>query len=281
MSTTDQTTYNGPDGLAEEEREALEALLYRLADDELVVAERYIEWAVVAPTIESDIALTNIAQDELGHARLWYDLLADFGEDERTLVFERDPASFRHSTLVELPFEDGDWADAIVRSYLYDIAEQLRLEALAETSYLPLRDRVGKVLKEERYHREHAQNWLERLVTSDEGTENVQVAVDRLFPYALTLFEATEEADERFVEFGLQTRSLGEMREDWLDVVIPFLESLGVDVPEFDDAADLLPEKLGRDGEHTDTWPALHADMTHSYNELGRPEPEKIMDRDE
>src|SRR6056297_4003394 len=93
----------GPDELSEEEQEAVETLLFRLADDEFVIAERYTEWQVRAPTLESDLALANIAQDELGHARLWYDLLEDFGYTESELVWERDPSAWRHSTLVELP----------------------------------------------------------------------------------------------------------------------------------------------------------------------------------
>lgn len=274
------STQNDSDTLSEREQKAVQTLLYRLADDELVLAERYTEWAVHSPTLESDLALANIAQDELGHARLWYDLLEDFGEDERTLVFERDPASFRHATLTELPFEEGDWADAIVRSYLYDVAEEIRLEALRETTYPPLADRVGKVLDEEGYHREHAQNWLERLTGDEEGKERVQRALDRLFPHALTLFEPTGEADDAFVELGLQRQSLDEMRAEWLDVVLPFLESLDIHVPmdQGDDVADLLPPQVGRDGEHTDAWAELHDEMTETYRELGRPEPERIME---
>lgn len=273
---------DGPGDLTDDQREALSALLYRLADDELVLAERYTEWAVHAPTLESDLSIANIAQDELGHGRLWYDLLMDFGEDERSLIFERDPATFRHATLCELPFADGDWADTVVRSYLYDVAEEIRLDALTGTSYYPLADRVGKVLKEERYHREHAQNWLERLTAGEDGMERTQAALDRLFPYALTLFEPSEHEDE-IVEFGFQTRSLDDMREEWLDVTIPYLESLGLDVPmdPEDDAADLLPDRIGRDGDHTDHWAQLHDEMTNTYRELGRPEPEKIMDRDD
>lgn len=273
----------GPNDLSDEQHEVLEGLLYRLADDELVLAERYTEWAVHAPTLESDIALANIAQDELGHGRLWYDLLMDFGEDERTLIYERDPADFRHATMAELPFAEGDWADAVVRSYLYDVAEDLRLESLAETSYAPLADRIGKVRKEERYHLEHAQNWLDRLADDEDGRSRLQDALDRLFPYALTIWEAPKGDDEKAVEFGFQARTQAEMREDWLDTTIPYLESLGLDVPmdEGDDPDDLLPDELGRDGTHTDHWAALHEEMTHTYRELGRPTPEKIMDRDE
>ncbi|PSP41242.1 phenylacetate-CoA oxygenase subunit PaaI, partial [Halobacteriales archaeon QH_2_66_30] len=63
-----------PDDLDERERTALEHLCKRLGDDEFVLAERYTEWQVRSPSLESDLALSNIAQDELGHARLWYDV---------------------------------------------------------------------------------------------------------------------------------------------------------------------------------------------------------------
>ena len=268
-----------PDELDKRERQAVEALLYRLADDELVIGERYTEWQVRAPTLESDLALSNIAQDEFGHARLWYDLLEDFGYTEADLVFERPPEEFRHSTLCELPFEEGDWADAIVRSYLYDMAEQLRLEAIAGTSYPRLADRVEKVEQEERYHREHAQNWLERLTSGEEGRERVQSAVERLFPSALTLFESTE-MDADIDGLGIRTESLDSMREQWLDTVVPFLASLGIDVPQAvreDDLDSLLPETVGRDGTHTEAWPELHEEMTHTYRELDRTEAHRIM----
>jgi len=269
----------GPDDLSDDERAAVEALLYRLADDELVLAERYTEWQVRAPTLESDLALANIAQDEFGHARLWYDLLQDFGYEEADLIFERAPADFRHATLVELPFEAGDWADAVVRSYLYDVAEQLRLEALAGTSYPRIADRVGKILSEEEYHREHAQNWLERLADDEASLQRLQAALDRLFPHALALFEGDEETAARIDDLGLRTESPAELREQWFDTVIPFCRSLGLETPDGvrEDPEAFLPEAIGRDGDHTDEWPALHEEMTRTYRELGREAAHKIM----
>jgi ring-1,2-phenylacetyl-CoA epoxidase subunit PaaC len=275
----ERTRLGGPADLRDDERAAVEALLYRLADDELVLAERYTEWQVRAPTLESDLALANIAQDELGHARLWYDLLRDFGHEEADLIFERDPADFRHATLVELPFAEGDWADAVVRSYLYDVAEQFRLEALAGTSYRRIADRVGKIQSEEAYHREHAQNWLERLAADEASLERLQAAVDRLFPHALALFEGDEKTEARIDDLGLRTESLDSMREQWFDTVIPFCRSLGLDTPKGvrKDPEAFLPEAVGRDGDHTDDWPALHDEMTRTYRELGREEAHKIM----
>ena len=276
----------GPDDLSDEEREAVETLLFRLADDEFVIAERYTEWQVRAPTLESDLALANITQDELGHARLWYDLLQDFGPDEPDLIWERPADEWRHSTLTELPFEEGDWANPILRSYLYDVAEEIRLEALVDSSYARIRDRVGKIQGEEDYHREHAENWLDRLCDDEEGRRRVQQALDRLLPHALTIFAPTdEEIEARIDELGLRTMSLADMREEWLDTVVPYLEGLGLDV----DDAQLpeqydthhggleLPDEIGRDQSHTDDWDDLWNEFTRSYRELGRTEATRIM----
>lgn len=290
-STSGTNSYAGPDDLDGTEQAALEELLFGLADDEYVVAERYVEWQIFAPTLESDLALANIAQDEYGHARLWYDLLQEFGYREADLLWERDPADFRHATLVEQPFAEGDWADAVVRSYLYDTAEILRLEALTDTSYAPLADRVPKAIDEEGYHREHAQSWLERLTVGAGDTESaesvdasddapdrdahrtVQAALNRLFPHALTIFEPGEYADE-IVEFGFQTETLGAMRDQWLDTTIPYLESLGLTVPDPADAD--RPEARGRDGSHTEAWVDLHEDFTATYHELEFDQPTRL-----
>ncbi|TYL37737.1 phenylacetate-CoA oxygenase subunit PaaI [Natronococcus pandeyae] len=281
-----------PDDLDARERDALETLLKRLADDEFVLAERYTEWQVRAPSLESDLALSNNAQDELGHARLWYDVLEDLGYEEQDLVYERDPADFRHATLVELPFEEGDWADPILRSYLYDVAEKLRLEALEESTYPKIADRVGKIQSEEEYHLEHAQSWLERLADGDEGHERLQDALDRLFPHALTIFEpVNRDVESDIVDLGLRDATLEEMGEEWLSNVVPYLESLDLDVPEsgqmdddefeFEVTQEMLPEERGRDGSHTDAWVDLYDEFTHTYRELGRSETTKIMEKPE
>ncbi|WP_254862829.1 1,2-phenylacetyl-CoA epoxidase subunit PaaC [Halovivax gelatinilyticus] len=294
--------------LTPDQRLALETELRAIADDEFVLAERYIEWQVYAPSLESDLALANIAQDELGHARLWYDLLIDLGYDETDLLWERDPATFRHATLTELAFDQGDWADAIVRSYLFDVAEHLRLASLEASSYPGITDRIGKIQREERYHVEHAENWLERLADDGDGTEALQSAVDRLFPHALALFVPTEPVpfgadgddgepfateddlpdaatvEETIVEEGYRAESLSTIAERWLDRVVPTLESHGLRTPVPADGEitdELLPDATGRSGEHTGDWDDLYDDFTHTYRELGREEATVIMDKPE
>jgi phenylacetate-CoA oxygenase, PaaI subunit len=271
MSAVD-TDLGGPEELSEREQRAVETQLFRLADDEFVQAERYTFWQVRAPTLESDLAISNNAQDELGHARLWYDAIRQLGYSEESLIWESDPADFQHSTLVELPFEEGDWAGAILRAYLYDAAEEIRLAALAESTYRPIRDRTSRVQGEEAYHLEHAVSWLERLAADEEGRERLQTALEELYPYALTLFEPAGDAESDIVELGVRSRTLEEMRTEWARDVATQLTELGLDIP---GAGPATP--TGRNGRHTDHWRELFEEMTSTYRNLGRDSATRIM----
>lgn len=264
-----ETRYSSPEELTARQREAIEALLFRFADDELIAGERAIDWAVIAPTLEADVSIANIAQDELGHARLWYDALGEFGYTERELIYERDFDHFRHATVLEYPMEAGDWAGTIVRMYLYDTAEWLRLEAVADSTYLPIAARAERILNEESYHREHAENWLERLASTETGRTRLQDALDRLYQPAQTIFAGS---DEPAVD-GFRTESLSTLRSDWRGVVESKFTSLGLTVPPVDS-----PAPLGRDGNHTEHWKPLFDEIVETYHDLERTEPTKIMD---
>lgn len=272
MSTT-APDLGAPDDLTEHEQKAVEAQLFRIADDEYIQAERYTFWQVRAPTLESDLAISNNAQDELGHARLWYDAIQQFGYDEESLLWESDPSDFQHSTLVELPFKEGEWADAIVRAYLYDEAEEIRLAALEDSTYRPIRNRTSRIQGEEGYHLEHAVSWLERMSQDPDATERLQAALDKLYPYALTLFEPIGDVEADIVELGIRTKTLDEMRNEWEERVEAQLTELGLEIP---DAEPATP--TGRDGEHTEDWSELYEEMTSSYRNLGRHKATKIMD---
>src|SRR5512145_104879 len=109
---------------------AMRELLLALADDELVLGHRASEWCGHAPILEEDIAFANLALDELGHASLWYGLLAELrGQDPDSypdlLIYWRPPQDFRCTQLIELP--PGDWAFSMLRQYLFDAAESVRL----------------------------------------------------------------------------------------------------------------------------------------------------------
>jgi len=155
-------------------------LLLGLADDELVIGWRDSEWTGIAPMLEEDVAFSSIAQNEIGHARAVYELLAD---DADALAFDRAPEEYRCAPLVELHLLD--WAHTIARRWLYEVADEIRIAALRDE--LPV---AAKIDREEAYHRLHAEMWHERLKDEPRFRE----AVRELWPYALGVLEPGQRA---------------------------------------------------------------------------------------
>jgi ring-1,2-phenylacetyl-CoA epoxidase subunit PaaC len=157
-------------------------LLLQIADDELVVGWRDSEWTGIAPFLEEDVALSSISQNEIGHARAIYELLAD---DADALAFDRPPGEYACSQLVELRLVP-DWARTIARRVLYEAADELRLGQLKESTDADVAGLAVKIDREEAYHRMHAQMWADRL--ADEP--RYRAAVAELVPYALGVVDA-------------------------------------------------------------------------------------------
>ncbi len=232
---------------------ALKELLFRLADDEVITGHRNAEWTGHGPILEADIALSSMAQDELGHAQVYYQLLHDLGEaDPDQLAFNRGADDFRCAQLVELP--RGDWAFTVARQFLYDAAESVRLGALAQSSYTPLAQAAAKFAGEEKYHLLHGKTWMTHLgCGTDESRARVQKALDEVFPYALGLFETTE-IDPAIAAEGLQAPE-GELKGHWLALIGPVVSAAGLSLP------DAAPIEGGRRRRHTEHLKALLEDM--------------------
>jgi ring-1,2-phenylacetyl-CoA epoxidase subunit PaaC len=158
-------------------------LLLSLADDELVIGWRDSEWTGIAPLLEEDVAFSSIAQNEIGHARALYELLTD---DADALAFDRQLDEYRCAPLVELRLLD--WAHAIARRWLYEVADEIRIAALMENDDAAIAGLAAKINREEAYHRMHAEMWRERL----RDAPQFRAAVDDLWPYALGVVQAEQ-----------------------------------------------------------------------------------------
>jgi 1,2-phenylacetyl-CoA epoxidase catalytic subunit len=136
---------------------AMVSLIGSLADNKSALGRRYGEWAVSAPTIESAVAAAAMAQDELGHARSTYPVLAKLGverEDEGLDAGDPLPVIAR-----ELP----DWASFIAANLVVDGILTTFVASARHSSIEPLAQRARKILQEEGAHRVHAEAWLKRI----------------------------------------------------------------------------------------------------------------------
>jgi ring-1,2-phenylacetyl-CoA epoxidase subunit PaaC len=216
--------------LAPAVREALDSLLVSMADDEFVVGFSDSEWTGIAPILEEDVAMSSLAQDELGHARAIYELLAQLrgeGATADSIAYDREPAEYRHARLLD--HGRGDWAMTIARRYLYDTADGARLASLASSSFGPLRELVEKIRREERYHVMHATTWLERLARhTGEPRDRLLAALDELAPDAATVFTPID-GEAHLVEAGILAESLAASEARWRATITPTV--IGLDLP--------------------------------------------------
>jgi len=208
-------------------KESLEPLLLALADDELIMGHRHSEWTGWAPHIEEDIAFSSIAQDEIGHANLFYTLLSgvvDKSPDEIALA--RGASEYRHAIICERP--NRDWAFTLARHFLYDAAERIRLESLRASAYKPLADVADKLLREERYHELHAEAWFSRLSTGPmEGRHELTVALSEALSDAIGLFE-TIDSEKVALEYSILPESNEDLLQKFLSDASERIESYGL-----------------------------------------------------
>lgn len=170
----------------------------RHADDCLVLSHRLAQWSSRAPTLEEDVALTNIALDLLGQARALYARTAELdgtGRSEDDYVFLRDERDFVNCLLVEQ--ENGDFAVTVVRQLLFSAYQLEAWRALGLSTDEKLAAIAAKAVKEVTYHLDHATQWTLRLGDgTDESRRRMQAALEQLWPYAAELFEEDAVTDD-------------------------------------------------------------------------------------
>jgi ring-1,2-phenylacetyl-CoA epoxidase subunit PaaC len=187
-------------------------VLLAFADDEHLIGQQHAEWIGVAPFLEEDLAFCSIAQDELGHAATLYELLVDDKSDVDALAFGRSPDEYRSCHLVEVPCPD--WADALARHWLYDLAEELRWEALAGSSVDAVAGAVERAQLEEPYHRRHAAALVRRMLGDPDAGRRVSDAIHLLLPLADAVWEPVAGEDEA-IDTGVVTAGSAALRKVW------------------------------------------------------------------
>ena len=251
------------DDLQMEPRKNVETFLLSWADDDFVTGQRLAEWVTVGPTLEEDNLLASLAQDEMGHARLWYELVAT-SESLDSVGYNRSPSKRRNSILVET--EHADFADTVVINFLYDTAESLVLEAMQDGEHEDIARRATQAVDEEALHVEHADRWLDRLVTTDEGRTRLEASFERLLPRCADLFAFDPAIVDAVIAKNVLTTDLSTIETTWTSIVHETLEASPLDVdPKAIDAATEPPETNGRARSHTHALTSL-LDSIHATN---------------
>ncbi|HEU0062954.1 MAG TPA: 1,2-phenylacetyl-CoA epoxidase subunit PaaC [Hyphomicrobiaceae bacterium] len=235
---------------------ALFGYLLSLGDDALVLGHRLSEWSGRGPTLEEDIALSNLALDLIGQARLCYAYAGEVegaGRDEDALAYLRDEHAYRNLLLLEQP--NGDFAMTMARHLLYAAFLDPYFKALAASADPRLAEIGAKAAKEMAYHLRHAAEWVIRLGDgTEESRTRTAAALDELWMYTGEMFEM-DASETRLAAQGIAV-DRGSLRPVWEATLARVLAEATLARP-----ANRWMQCGGRAGRHSEHLGRLLAEM--------------------
>jgi ring-1,2-phenylacetyl-CoA epoxidase subunit PaaA len=202
------------------------------ADTELVSAPSYLRAAQHAPALNNFGSAMSIIQDELAHAHIGYRLLGDLGVDTNALIYEREPSSFKYPYAFDLPLDS--WHELVLANAMYDQAGFVLLSDIHSSStFGPWKRALAKVDKEETFHLRHGRTWVKKLAADPDERKRLQASLDWMFILTLEWFGLPDERKRHGIqlEYGFKGKSNDQLRQDWMEAVVPFMDEVGLEVP--------------------------------------------------
>ncbi|NIG52379.1 1,2-phenylacetyl-CoA epoxidase subunit PaaC [Chitinophaga sp. Cy-1792] len=227
---------------------ALTDLLTKMADDELIQGHRNSEWTGLGPMMEEDIAFSSMAQDKIGHALALYKVIQEQlgGTDPDQYAFCRAEKDFKCCHLVEMPNSGYDLS--LMRHFLFDMAETVRYESFADSSFEPLQHLARKFKGELKYHTLHANAWVIQLgQAGEESYDRMQTALNETIALAAGIFEPSREFESLLTDEKVYPGETA-LYHRWLDRIYPVLVKSSLNLP---DISSIQPAFGGRQGVHT------------------------------
>jgi 1,2-phenylacetyl-CoA epoxidase catalytic subunit len=199
-----------------------------VADNKYFLAHRPAAWGVGAPTLESAVACTAIAQEEAGHARVLYSLLADFPREIAPLPLEREVDRERKYALSYLVEPTTSFVRGVAALTLADRALSVFLRAATESTLDGLRKRAVRILADESFHQRYADGRVRELADSP----SFQRDFAALLPETLCWFGPEGELGlDLLVDAGIVSQRNEELRQRFLGSLGALAEKTGVDLP--------------------------------------------------
>ncbi|KNC17858.1 phenylacetate-CoA oxygenase [Arthrobacter sp. RIT-PI-e] len=226
----------------------------RLGDDALILAQRLGHWISRAPELEEDVALGNIALDQLGHARSFLTYAGGaWDKSEDNLAYVRREHEFRSAHLVEQP--NGDFAVTIARQFLISFYQYELYRHLMGSTDATVAAIAAKAVKEVDYHRDHSAQWVLRLGQgTDESRRRMIHGLRLMWPYVNELFDE-DPLTLRLVASGI-TVAPAIIREEFDRLTGQVLADADLEVPDVPAAPG-----GGRRGEHSEHLGYILAEM--------------------
>lgn len=232
--------------------------LLSIADNSLILGQRMGELCGHGPSLETDIACTNISLDLLGQVRSYYQYAAKIAGDGRTeddIAMLRPEREYVNVLLVEQP--NTDFAYTMARHFLFDVYHFLFLKELEKSKDLTLAAIATKSLKEVSYHQRFTSDWVKRLGDgTEESHQRMQSAIDDLWMYTDEFFNPTD-AEKAMAEEGIGV-DVTKLKQEYYEAVKEVLEEATLAIPE-----SKYFHKGGKQGIHTEHMGYILAELQY------------------
>jgi ring-1,2-phenylacetyl-CoA epoxidase subunit PaaC len=232
--------------------------IFGVADNCLILGQRLGELCGHGPSLETDIALTNISLDLLGQTRSYYQYIAKLqGGDasEDTVAFLRLEREYKNVLLVEQP--NTDFAYSIARQFLFDVFHLALLTELQNSKDDMLKAIANKSIKEVSYHVRFSSDWIKRLGDgTEESHQKIQTAINDLWIFTDELFHQTD-ADKEMVQQGIGV-DVTLLKEDYYKKINSILEEATLEIPQVE-----YFQKGGKLGIHSEHMGYLLSDLQY------------------
>lgn len=229
-----------------------------IADNCLILGQRLGQLCGHGPTLETDIACTNVSLDLFGQVRSYYQYAAKIAGDGRTeddIAMLRKERDYVNVLLVEQP--NTDFAFTIGRQFLFDVYHLSFLTALQSSNDITLAAIAKKSIKEVSYHERFSADWIKRLGDgTTESQQKMQTAINALWRFTDELFHQTE-ADKAMVSEGIGV-DVTKLKKAYYEQVNDILLAANLEIPE-----PKYFQKGGKSGVHTEHLGYLLSDLQY------------------
>jgi len=229
----------------------------RIADCSLILGQRMCEWCSKGPTLEEDIALSNIGLDLFGQANGFYEYASKIDGDKSAdeLAFKRNEREFFNFQISEQKNEH--FGTTMVRNFLRDAFKYLFYTELKGSKDETLAALASKSIKEVKYHLRHSTNWVIRLGDgTNESNIKVQKSLEFLWQFTGEFFEM-DEVDEKMLKKGIGVDNK-RLKSEWDKIVNDTIDKAKLKKPE-----DGYMATGSKKGIHTEHLGLLLAEMQY------------------
>ncbi len=211
---------------------ALVNLIAVIGDNVYFLGRRVSEWADAGPLLESTAACAAITQDKLGQSRAIYPLLEELPWPNPPTGLQGEVDRSRRYSVSFLDDPLPSWSNVVAALALVGPALNVVLESVEHSRYEALARRAHRILDEEKLTSAYAESLVRQIAYEDRGRALFQERVNDLFPEMLCWFGPEGEGGiEALRAEGLASMSNEEMRQRYLDRIVPLLKGCGMEIP--------------------------------------------------